>query len=69
MTNHPSDAGAAIKQALLRDIRARWGKLTDRELSDLKSNDDLVRHVVAKYGLEKAEAQHDVDLLRAGRDI
>ncbi len=60
---------ADIKRALLRDIRMKWGKFTEQELSKLKSNDDLVKHVIAKYGLEKALAQRDVDILRAGRDI
>jgi len=61
--------GPEIKQALLKDIRVKWDKFTELELSGLKSNDDLVRQVVAKYGLEKAQAQHAVDALRAGRNI
>src|SRR3954465_7846009 len=63
------DHGPEIKQALLKDIRVKWGKFTELELSGLKSNDDLVGQVVAKYGLEKAQAQRDVDVLRAGRNI
>jgi len=79
MTNQPTNAnvGASAgtpkmqeqKQALLKDIRVKWGKFTELELSGLKNNDDLVSHVVAKYGLEKAQAQRDVDKLRAGRNI
>jgi hypothetical protein len=85
MTNQPTNAnvgastgapkmqeqtqGADTKQALLKDIRVKWGKFTDQELSGLKNNDDLVTHVVSKYGLEKAQAQRDVDTLRAGRNI
>jgi hypothetical protein len=79
MTNQPTNAnvGASTgapkmqeqKQALLKDIRVKWGKFTELELSGLKNNDDLVSHVVAKYGLEKAQAQRDVDTLRAGRNI
>ncbi len=63
------DQGANAKQTLLKDIRTKWGKFTDQELKDLKSNDDLVNHVVAKYSLDKAEAQRNVDELRAGRNI
>ncbi len=63
------DQGPEAKRALLKDIRVKWSKFTDQELSDLKSNDDLVSHVVAKYGLDKAEAQRNVDELRAGRNI
>jgi hypothetical protein len=85
MTNQPTSAGTGagsgspkmqnqaqggdVKQALLKDIRVKWGKFTEQELSGLKNNDDLVSHVIAKYGLEKAQAQRDVDTLRAGRDI
>jgi hypothetical protein len=31
--------------------------------------DDLVTQVVAKYGLEKSQAQRDVDALMKGRQI
>jgi hypothetical protein len=85
MTNQPTNAGtgagnsspkmqaqtqhADVKTALLKDIRVKWGKFTELELTGLKNNDDLVSHVIAKYGLEKAQAQRDVDTLRAGRNI
>jgi hypothetical protein len=85
MTNQPTNAGtgagtdspkmqaqtqhADVKTALLKDIRVKWGKFTEVELTGLKNNDDLVSHVIAKYGLEKAQAQRDVDTLRAGRNI
>ena len=61
--------GADAKRALLKDIRVKWGKFTDQELNGLKDNEDLVSHVIAKYGLDKAQAQRDVDALRAGRNI
>ena len=66
---HEQKQGADTKQALLKDIRVKWAKFTELELSGLKNNDDLVGHVVAKYGLDKAQAQRDVDTLRAGRNI
>ena len=84
MTNQPENVGPAAvvaatpqeqarisetKQALLKDIRLKWGKFSDQELTDLKSNDELVTQIVAKYGLEKMTAQRDADTLRAGRDI
>jgi hypothetical protein len=31
----------------------KWDKFTDQELGDLKNNDDLVAHVVAKYDHDK----------------
>lgn len=60
---------AETRKSLLGDIRLKWGKFTDQELKELKSNDDLVSQLVAKYGLDKAKAQRDVDVLRAGRNI
>jgi hypothetical protein len=45
------------------------GKFSEQDLSALNRNDDLVNQVVAKYGLEKAQAQRDVDALLKGRYI
>jgi hypothetical protein len=44
-------------------------RLSQHHLSALRGTDDLVNQVVAKYGLEKAQAQRDVDALVKGRDI
>jgi hypothetical protein len=50
-----------------------WSYLNDKrafkDLSALKSKDDLVTKVVAKYGLDKTQAQCDVDALLKGRHI
>lgn len=81
MTNQPATPGpanaprtqehapAVARQALLKDIRLKWGKFSEQELTDLKSNDDLVTQLAAKYSMDKAAAQRDVDTLRAGRNI
>jgi hypothetical protein len=82
MTNQPTaDAGAkpaastmpadavGAKKELLREIREKWGKFSEQELDNLKSNDDLVTQLVAKYGLTKDVAQHDADAMRNGRNI
>jgi hypothetical protein len=69
VTEKPPAQHADVRRALLRDIRLKWSKFTDLELGGLRSNDDLVSQVAAKYGLDKAEAQRNVDELRAGRDI
>jgi len=66
---HARTQGADVKQALLKDIRVKWGKFSEQEVSAFKDNDDLVSHVVAKYGMEKSQAQREVDQLRAGRNI
>jgi hypothetical protein len=82
MTNAPSNAAsntnvaagpppsaAETKQIVLKEIGANWGKFSEQGLSSLKSKDDLVTQVVAKYGLEKSQAQRDVDALMKGRQI
>ena len=57
------------KQIVLKEIRAKWGKFSDDDLSSLKNKDDLVTQRAAKYGLEKSVAQRDVDALMNGRQI
>ena len=77
MTNESMKAASAppahqtpdAKQGALDDIGSKWSKFSKHDLSALKSNDDLVTQVVAKYGLEKATAERDVDALMKGRKI
>ena len=75
MTNTTSTAAAKpdmtaeTKRIVLKEIGAKWGKFSEQDLSALKGNDDLINQVVAKYGLEKAQAQRDVDALLKGRHI
>ena len=45
------------------------GKFSEQDLPALKGKDDLVNQVVAKYGLERGQAQRDVDALLKGRQI
>ena len=64
-TGNPADS----KKILLKDIGAKWGKFSEQELSALKSKDDLVTQVVAKYSIDKVQAQRDVDVVMKGRQI
>jgi len=64
-----AEKAAENKQILLKDIGAKWDKFSEQELGALKSRDDLVDQVVAKYSLEKALAQKDVDAVMKGRRI
>lgn len=67
-----STAAAATvegKHILLKDIGAKWNKFSEQELGALKDKDDLVTQVVAKYSLDKAQAQRDVDAVMKGRQI
>lgn len=64
-----SNSPADTKQILLKDIGAKWNKFSEQELGALKSKDDLVSQVVAKYSIDKAQAQRDVDAVMKGRQI
>ncbi len=76
MTNVASSATAAkpesaaeTRQTIFKEIRMTWGKFSEQDLFALKGNSDLVTQLVAKYGLEKPQAQRDVDALMKGRQI
>jgi hypothetical protein len=62
-------AAAATRQLVINEIRSKWGKFSEQDLSALKSKDDVVSQLVAKYGLEQAQAQRDVDALMKNRQI
>lgn len=57
------------KKIVLKDISAKWGKFSEDELGALKGKEDLVAQVVAKYSLDEAQAQRDVDTVLKGRQI
>jgi hypothetical protein len=63
------ETAADTRQIVLKDIRAKWGKFSEQDLSALKSNDDLVTQLAGKYSLDKVQAQRDVDALLKGRQI
>jgi uncharacterized protein YjbJ (UPF0337 family) len=75
MTNAPSNISSGSnspaegKHAVLNEIRAKWGKFSDQDLTELKGRDDLVTQVVSKYDIDKGQAQRDVDALLKGRQI
>ena len=69
MTNATFSKPDANKQAVLKDIGAKWGKFSKQDLAALKGTDDLVTQVVAKYGQEKSMVQREVDTLLKGRAI
>jgi hypothetical protein len=60
---------AETKQALLKDIGAKWSKFSEQELGTLANKDELVTQVVAKYSIDKAQAQRDVDAVMKGRQL
>lgn len=57
------------KQTVLKDICAKWSKFSEQDASTLKGKSDLVSQVVAKYGINQAQAQSEVDALLKGREV
>ena len=75
MNSAPSNSATKVgttdetRQIVLKEIGVKWNKFSEQDLSAFKNKDDVVTQVVAKYGLEKAQAQRDVDTLIKGRQI
>jgi hypothetical protein len=82
MTNSPSNvsvetnfnagqatSAAETKQIVIEEIRAKWGKFSEDDLSSLKNKNDLITQRASKYGLEKSLAKRDVDALMNGRQF
>ena len=55
------------QRAVMKDICAKWSHFTEQDVAALKGKAELVNQVAAKYGLEQAQAQKDVDALLKGR--
>ena len=56
-------------QLIRKDIKTKWDKFSEQELTSLKNKDELVTQVMSKYNVEKPAAQRDVDALLKGREI
>jgi hypothetical protein len=56
-------------QACRGENQKKWSKFTYQEVSALKNKDDLVAQLQTKYGLDKAQAQRDVDAFANGRQL
>ena len=70
-TNTQPEAGKAQTPAtgMRGEIQQKWGKFSAQEITALKDKDDLVAQVQAKYSLDKAQAQRDVDTFAKGRQL
>jgi hypothetical protein len=68
-TSAKSNNPEQTKLMVSKDIIAKWSHFSEQEVSALKGKADLVSQVAAKYGLDRAQAQRDVDALLKGRQI
>jgi hypothetical protein len=72
MTHGPNPFAKPLRSSeigLRGEIGAKWSKLSAREILDLKSNEDLVAQVQAKYQLNRSQAQSEVDAFTKGRRL
>lgn len=68
--NTQSEAKTPTPAAGMRgEIQQKWGKFSAQEIAGLKDKDDLVAKVQAKYALDSAQAQRDVDAFAKGRGL
>jgi hypothetical protein len=67
-STNPQNAGEN-KQTVLNDIRAKWDKFSEQDVSALKGKDDLVSQVSTKYDMKQDQAQREVDAVLKGRQI
>ena len=63
----PTGAAEQRPWISVSDLRARWVTFSERELAAIKGRSDLVRKVQSKYGLDRQQAQTNVDVWAAGR--
>ena len=66
-TSVNSNTAADVHAMTRKDIRAKWDKFSEQDVSAFKNKDELVTQVVAKYGTEKGQALRDVDAVLKGR--
>ena len=57
------------KQAVIKDICAKWSKFSAQDVSALKGKSDLVTQVASKYSIPQVQAQTEVDALLKGRQV
>lgn len=51
----------------MKDIHGKWNRFSADDMASLKSVDDLVRRVSAKYGFDKINARIEVEAVLKGR--
>ena len=60
---------SSYSKITLDDLRRRWGKFDEAELATIRTKTGLVMQIQEKYGLDKVQAQANVDLWAKGRDF
>ena len=69
MENSATTPNTDQKNAVMKEICAKWSKFSEQDVAAIKGKADLVSQVVAKYGLPQIQAQSEVDALLKGRQV
>jgi len=69
MTENTQASAPSTGGGMRSEIAQKWPKITAKEISDLKSKDDLVTEVQSKYQLDRVQAQKDVDAFAKNRPL
>ena len=64
-----SGTPASGKAALLAEIGAKWDRLSRYDLECLHTSEDIVQHIVDKYGIPRNDAYRDVNTFLSGRTL
>lgn len=65
-----SDVGTVDNaNTLLSDVRAKWSKFSEIELSNLKSVDDLATQIASKYSINPADARQQAEAVMNNRQF
>jgi hypothetical protein len=51
------------------EISVNWSKFSQRDVSALKSKDDLISQFALTYEIEKQQAKREIDAFMNGRDF
>jgi hypothetical protein len=62
---NPAASGSGMRS----EIGSKWSKFSAAEIAAIKDKDDLVTQVQARYSLDRAQAQRDVDAFAKGRQL
>lgn len=57
------------REDVLNEIARKRTKFSQRDLTNITTNDQLIGEIVKKYNIKKEAAQREVDILMDGRNL
>lgn len=65
--NRAAAVADETKRVMLKDIGAKWDRLSEADIAACKGPNDLVKKLVEKYGADTEQAASDVKRFLKGR--